>query len=189
MTKINYRDSLILCLLALTFLGCSPEPFGLFYFNTIDPQDKLFQQDFSQALAHRDQNGQVSCILTMTTPTTSTNLVNQTLILRTFWLPNQTKTSVSPSSTNVNLEYLIETDGSFAFYRGAGFARVKNSDSLSGMELDLQSSQIRLYRQSPGFKPTFITTNLTGRIMLEYAPDQAQNLIEQFNNKIRDLAK
>ena len=189
MTKISCRDSLILGLLALSLLGCSSEPLGLFYFKTIDPRDQLFQQDFSQALALRDQNGQLSCILNMTTPTTSTNLVNQTLILRTFWLPNQTKTPVSPSSTNVNLEYLIETAGSFAFYRGAGYADFNNVASRSSMEMDLQSSQIRLYRQTPGFKPTFISTNLTGRIKLEYAPGQAQNLIEQFDNKIRDLTK
>jgi len=189
MTNLTYRDSLILCFLALSLPGCSSEPAGLFFFDTIEPNDQLFQQDFSQARALLDQHGQVSCILNTTKPQANTNSVNQTLILRTFWLPNHSKTPLSPSSTNVNIEYLIESSGSFALYRGAGFAQVKNVDSLSDMELNLRSSQIRLYRQTPGFKPTFITTNLTGRIMLDYAPDQAQNLIEIFNNKIRDLTK
>ena len=189
MTKISCRQSLILGLLAWFLPGCASEPAGRFFFDSIDPQDQLLQQDFSQAQALRDQNGQISCIFTSTQSQADTNAVKQTCILRTFWLPNRSHTSVSPSSTNVNLEYLIESANSFAFYRGAGFALVKNIDSLSNMELDLRSSQIRLYRQTPGFKPSFIATNLTGRIKLDYAPEPAQNLIEQFDNKIRALTK
>ncbi|MCP4711044.1 MAG: hypothetical protein GY869_20690 [Planctomycetes bacterium] len=189
MTSNTCRHSLILALLTITFLGCAAEPQGLFFFNTIDPRDNLFQQNFSQAISLLDQHGQISCVLTSNSSQANNNSVKQTCIIRTFWLPNQTKTSVSPSSTNVNLEYLIETAGSFAYYRGAGFAKIKNTHSLSGMELDLQSSQIRLYQQTSGFKPSFIKTNLTGRSKLDYAPQQTQNLIEQFENNIRDLTK
>ncbi|MFC1783660.1 hypothetical protein ACFL02_08760 [Planctomycetota bacterium] len=189
------RRLLLIFLLAVishALFGCSTPSTGFFHLATLEPPNQFMQQHFPQRVARINDRGQVACVLTSSTSSPDVQVsgsVQQTLILRSFWLPKRGRTPVTPSGANVNIDYLIETNGQVAIYRGAGFARFGKISSKRNINLDLRSAQIRLDRQTPGFKPTFTLADLTGKAVVVNDPAGAQALLDGFQRKFNDLVK
>ena len=95
----------------------------------------------------------------------------------------------TPSGANVNIDLLLETNGQTALYRGAGFAALDKATSKKNFTLDLRSAQISLERHTPGFKPSFLAAELTGKIGVENNPLAADTLMEDFDRKYQNLRR
>jgi hypothetical protein len=184
--------ALVLAFLPLVFFGCTRESSGFIRLVTLSSDKQLMEQDFSRAWCSYDARGQAVCILVseqnISAPSGS-RTVRQTLVLRTFWLPHKGVTPVSDSSTNMNLDMLIEVGSEAGLYRGAGFALVDEINSRHDLDIDIRSATIKINQQTTGFEPSFKAADVVGKAVIIYQPSMVEKQLAEFESKCRSLEK
>jgi len=176
---------LVLLILTCTLLanvGCSSKHNGLLQFDITAPNNKLLYQPFSQAYCRFDQRGLAKIIVLQ-----NDGRVHQTIIMNTFWNADKALTSVSPSSTNANIDYLIEYQDQAALYRGAGFIMLKGDQSDRKIKINLLSSTLNLEQQTISYKPPFLKTRISGKVTALNDPSQTQQFTAMFEQKAESI--
>ncbi|MBN2374801.1 MAG: hypothetical protein JXD22_00265 [Sedimentisphaerales bacterium] len=175
---------LILTCTLMTNVSCTSKYHGLMQFDVTAPNSKVLLQPFSQAYCCFDQRGLAKIVVLQ-----SNDDVRQTIILNTFWNANKAITSVSPSSTNANIDYLIEYQDHAALYRGAGFVLLKGDQSDRKIKINLLSSNLNLEQQTISYKPPFLETRISGKVTALNDSVKAQQFAAMFEQKAETIDK
>ena len=174
----------ILTCTLMTNIGCTSKYHGLLQFDVTAPNSKVLQQPFSQAYCRFDQRGLAKIVVLQ-----NDGRVRQTIIMNTFWNANKALTSVSPSSTNANIDYLIEYQDQVALYRGAGFVMLKGDQSDKKIKINLLSSTLNLEQQTISYKPPFLKTRISGKVTALNDPSQTQQFTTMFEQMAESIDK
>ncbi len=175
---------ILFCTSSMINVGCSSNYNGLLQFDVTAPNSKVLQQPFSQAYCRFDNRGLANIVILH-----SEGPVRQTIILNTFWNADKALTSVSPSSTNANIDYLIEYQDQIALYRGAGFVMLEGDPSDRKIKINLLSSNLSLEQQTISYKPPFIKIKISGKATALNDPSLTQQLMSMFIQKAESIMR
>lgn len=98
------------------------------------------------------------------------------LCVHMFWNPKPGKTHVERSMTDATLRYCVATDSGVVVYTGTGFVFPKKT-LAGGLELKIESAQLRLESRNGDLPDLFGNTRLHGALLVRSDPETAANLI------------
>jgi hypothetical protein len=98
------------------------------------------------------------------------------LCVHMFWNPKPGKTHAEQSMTDATLRYCVATDHGVVVYTGTGFVFPKKALG-GGLEITIESAQLRLESRSGDLPDLFGNTRLNGTLLARSDPEAAANLI------------